>query len=266
MNTFAHQFLIASYQKDFVWLRHCLRSLAKFSTGFLPPVVAVTTEDLPRLHELVAKIAIEFPGVKVAHPTVFDGPGFGRAQLAMMSGDVLCPDADYVWLLGSDCLAIRRFGPEAYCDADGLPYMLYNSWEFMAKHGSGALLWKAGVEEALGVDSTAEFMRRLPLAYPKRLFGVTRGIIRACHLVQAEDYVIDRVNRVRNFSESNVMGEVAWRSFRSSYHWINRDNETVPGGFDTPIIQHWSHGGLDRPRDWDKRTPRSVILETLGSL
>jgi hypothetical protein len=256
-----HQILIASYHKDFNWLRQCLRSLAKFSTGFLTPVIAVPGDDVDAAEDVTK-------GAKIGVVKAWDGPGFGRAQHAMMCGDELCPYTDYVWLLGSDCLAVEPFTPETYCGPNGLPFMLYNSWNHMRKHCPPTLHWKPGVEKALGWESQGEFMRRLPLAYPVTMLPALREFIQRRHGISFRDYVLRSVNTERNFSESNVMGEWAYRMAHDAYNWVNMDKP--PAGFvpwpKNPIVQHWSHGGFDRPRDQDGRTPRSVMVDVLGSL
>lgn len=260
-----HQILIASYRKDFPWLRHCLRSLEKFSYGFLPPVVAVSFYDLVEALALVREAG---SGAQVKQ---WDGPGFGRAQDAMMSGDLLCPRADYYWLLGSDCLALKPFTPADYCAPNGLPYMLYHTWDYLQLHHPAAMHWRAGTEDALGWRSHGEFMRRLPLAYPKSMLEPMRRHIADRHGVRFTTYVHDRVNRVKNFSESNVMGEWAWKMRFDAYQWICLDGYGPVEQFklslrDSPIIQFWSHGGLDRPHDLTKVTPRVIIEQTLGKL
>jgi hypothetical protein len=263
MSQARHQFLIASYAKDFPWLRQCLRSLEKFSDGFLPPVVAVDVQDAPEAGEVIEKAN------SGAIVKIWNGPGFGRAQDAMMNGDILCPGADYVWLLGSDCLAVEPFNLSAYCDAEGKPYMLWNTWKHLRKFGPETLFWRAGVEKALGWESNGEYMRRLPLAYPTRMLAPMREFIARRHNTPFNEYVWHNVNRLRNFSESNVMGEWAWRHARDDYHWVCLDKGETPwvGKWPTnPIVQHWSHGGIDRHRDQDGVTPREVIIRALGSL
>lgn len=259
MSGYRHQFLIASYAKDFPWLRQCLRSLSKFSDGIRCPVVAVTEEDAALLRPLRREWDVD------AEIKVWEGPGFGRAQEAMMNGDVLCPGADYVWLLGSDCLATEPFNPSAFCDADGKPFMLYNTWKHLKKHAPETLFWRAGVEKAFGWESKGEFMRRLPLAYPTSMLAPMREFIARRHGVPFNDYVYHNVNVLKNFSESNVMGEWAWRHAQDRYNWVLRDDNRAPWPAN-PIVQHWSHGSFDRPRDSDGRTPREVIVEALGSL
>lgn len=268
---FRHQMLIASYRRDFPWLRQNLRSLKKFAKGMLTPTVVIPPEDVKEFAK-----AIQGADVNV-HVRVLPGPGFGRAQVAMMAGDIFCPDADYVWVFGSDCMAIRPFDIAEYCDpATGLPIMLFNSWSHLEKHGRECLFWRAGVEHALGGESHGEYMRRLPIAYPVSMLKPMReAIVLHSHghidplrnFEQFQDIVHDRVNRVRNFSESNIMGEWAFRHCPEKYIWQNIDNGNPLGYLGAmPMIQHWSHGGFDRPRDGDGKTPRSVFMEVLGSL
>ncbi len=262
-----HQILIASYRKDFGWLRQCLRSIEKFGTGFGDTIVAFPGEDTVEVEKLAQQLHRD--GVRRVGFKIWDGPGFGRAQDAMMSGDKLCLEADYVWLLGSDCLAVDHFSPATYSGNDGRPFMLYNTWEHMRRWAPETCFWRAGVEKALGWESRGEFMRRLPLAYPVSMLAPMRDFITRRHGVPFNSYVWDNVNRVKNFSESNVMGEWAWRHAQDAYNWVLLDNGEVPGFQKwptNPIVQHWSHGGIDRPRDQDKRTPREVIIQALGSL
>lgn len=284
-----HQILIASYRRDFIWLRYCLQSLARYSTGFEKPVVALTSDDVDFFTKRVD------PTGHLADVRIFEGPGFGRAQAAMMSGDILCPDADYVWLVGSDCLATRAFSPADYSDDKGLPIMLWNSWAHMEKFGRETLFWRDGVRAYTGLEPTGEFMRRLPLAYPKELFPAARLAVVAHAKPEANlhyppenwkvnpdwvrlefnDLVFQKVNRCRNFSESNVLGEIGFRMFYDKWNWVNIDKgcppdpEGLPANVRPwptamPVTQFWSHGGIDRPRDQDGRTPRSVIAEALG--
>lgn len=278
--SYKHQFLIASYAKDFVWLRQCLRSLKKFSRGFGPTQVIIPSSDVGAFDSMMTGIDIKDLSFE---RQILDGPGFGRAQVAMMSGDIYCPRADYYWLLGSDCFATREFSPEDYCStADGKPVMLYNTWGHLQKVENEACFWKAGTEHALGGESHGEFMRRLPLAYPTAMMpafrrNVVAGGGRTNPGENYDDafarYVCDRVNRVRNFSESNVMGEYAWRYFRDAYHWVKVDKwdpAAIPSRCiqptGLPIVQFWSHGGTKHIRAGETKTPEQVFVETLGSL
>lgn len=250
-----HQFLIASYRKDFEWLRANLRSLAKFADGFLPPAIVIPSEDVPCALEMLHGCRYEL--------CILDGPGFGRAQVAMMSGDIYCPGADYVYLSGSDCMAIRPFNPNEYW-LHGKPLMLYNTWGHLSQHAAPCMFWKAGVEKALGGNSHGEFMRRLPICYPRGLYAGVRAAIEKRHRVSFFDYVVKAVNHERNFSESDVMGEWAWRNLKASYTWHCLDKQFYEGA--SAITQFWSHGGLDHPSDrHGGRRPREIITELLDT-
>lgn len=252
-----HQFLVASYKPDFHWLRGNLRSLLRFSKGFLPPVIVVPPEDAQFAREVVAQVGYGEVKIKA-------GPGFGRAQVVMCEGDIWCPEADFVYLTGSDCMAIKEFGPEEYW-LDGKPIMLWNTWAHMAKHGNPATVWKAGTEKALGGVSAGEFMRRLPLVYPREVYAGARQIIAKRHNTSFEQYVLHAVNHERNFSESNVLGEHAYRHLRDVYTWWCLDDKPYNGAM--AMTQFWSRGGLDRPSEKHPgKTPRMVITEILGGI
>lgn len=272
-----HQVLIASYKKDFPWLAVNLRSLYRHMKGFLPPVISVSYEDSADARAIAAR---EYPGAEV---WVVDGrPGLGnlRAQVSMMMGDVLCARAEYIWLVGSDCVVSGAFTPEPFF-RNGKPVMLTNSYEELLKYAPGIEPWRKGTEAALGWTPEFEFMRRLPLMYPRSLFPRVRGHVSNQHQMPFEDYVYgvgayaQTSNRsdAANFSESNVMGAFAYRYMRDDYEWVNLDRAfaeemaTLPN----PMIQFWSHGGFDTVADIDfkyangkstfGKTPREVLRD-----
>ncbi len=257
-----HQVLIASYQRDFIWLRHCLRSLKKFSKGFLPPVISVATPDF-----LGAKMLVNetFPEASVI---VRDFPhGNLRAQISMMECDRLCPGADYTYLVGSDCIVWDEFRPDQFF-LDGKPIMLYTSYSLLPP----GVPWRPGTSRAMGQDLQYEFMRRLPLVYPKALFEPMRRHIESVHRMPFPSYVQSQIGR-GDFSESNIMGAFAYLFRPQLYTWLLTDNG-LPELPKNPLGQMWSHGGLDRPMDACfvtphgnsvGKTPRQVITECLGS-
>ena len=274
-----HRVLIASYQKDFPWLEHCLRSLKRFSVGFLPPVISVSSEDAHNCRRLVGT---SFPEAEV---WVKDGPpslGNLRAQISMMHGDHFCAPADYVWLVGSDCIVSREFRPEPFF-RNGKPVMLMNSYEHLLPYAPGIEPWRVGVENAIGIKPEFEFMRRLPLVYPAGLFDRVRKHIEVRHGKAFEDFVYSvgayaqQSNRsdAANFSESNVLGAYAYVYMHEAFEWVNLDGvfEKEMATLPSPLIQFWSHGGPDHPCDVDftynenrrtlGKTPRQIISEIL---
>jgi hypothetical protein len=270
----SHQILISTYNKDFVWLEYCLRSLSRFCKGFLPPAISVSGEDFAEAEKIVAR---NFPEAEV---WIKDGPhGNLRAQISMMEGDLICPQADYVYLVGSDCLVYDDMRPEVYFSNEHRPIMLYNTYKDLEIHHPATLPWRGGTAHALGYAPPHEFMRRLPLLYPKKLFKAVRDHISEYHNMTFDDYVYSRAEE-GTFSESNIMGAYAWKFMPELYTWVCVDGteerylKSSPR-FPNPMIQFWSHGGLDLTCDADfeylpgqstlDRTPRDIIKHILGS-
>lgn len=270
-----HQFLIASYYKDFPWLRNCLRSIKKFvhDPSILRPVICVDASDWPGARHICAEVGIN------AEVKIKDGrPGFGniRAQIAMMSGDKLCPDADFTWLLGSDSIVTREFSPDEFF-VEGKPRMFITSYDLLIRESHPAKGWRAGTEAIVGFRPEHEFMRMSPRIYPRQLFPHARDYISekfsgsfedVCHNLAKPSEKCDY-----GFSESNIMGAFAYRFRPDLYHWALTDPSTEVN-FNRPFATFWSHGGFDRPTDVGKvqgsenptgRTPREIITEVLGS-
>lgn len=263
-----HQILIASYPRDFPWLRQCLRSIQEYQHGFCLPTVVVQDHEVPEAREVCAGMA------NVRAYNAKHGFGMLRAQIVMCRADELCPDADFIYLVGSDCLFFDHFDRGTYF-RDGKPLMLYTSYAALNRNGgSNALHWSFGVHRALGFQPQHEFMRRLPIVYPRQVFAGLRSYIETTHRQPFDDFVYDdRLKRHNNFSESNVLGAYAWKHMPDVYTWLLTDD---PGWeAPSPLAQFWSHGGFDKPaeccveyrpgKNVVGRTPREVITEVLGS-
>lgn len=270
-----HQVLISTYHKDFEWLGPNLASLHKFQgPEFLPPVVNVAREDFEGARRIADRY---FPRTLVV---VKDGPagkGNLRAQIAMMNGDNLCPDADYIWLVGSDCVTHSPLTADFFFH-EGKPVLQMNSYEHLLPYAPGIKPWQDGVEAVLGWKPEFEYMRRLPLIYPRDLFRYVRVFITERHGMDFETYVYGIGNDGRehrsdaaNFSESNVLGAWAHGYAPKMFHWKNLDGLDYDGT--NPMIQFWSHGGLDFACDCRVdypggntfgKTPRTVIKQILG--
>lgn len=263
-----HQPLIASYGKDFPWLFHFLTSFRIHATGFLPPVIVVPGSDVPEAEKTVSEARSD------AEVVVYDTPDrlktywwadFMRAQVAMMSGDVHCPEADVVWLWGSDCFITGPLNPGMHV-VDGRPVMPYSTFECIFRTG-GKACWRQSTRVALGWEPDHEFMRRLPLLYPRAVFPGTRACVaRSPHYRDFEDRAYGVAATRIGFSESNVMGAYAWRHLHDDYRWVCVDGDAYPPFAErhpSQTIQFWSRGGLDLPCDrhhaYHGRTPRQVM-------
>lgn len=266
-----HGFFISSYAKDFPWLRCCLFSLAKFARGFNPPTVCVEAHEAAEARQICAQVN---PEARVVVKDGRRGQGMMRAMLAMMSCDVLAPDNDVSWLLGSDCIAFREFTPEMYC-VDGKPAMLWNTYQEISSP------WGGDTSRVLGFDCPWETMRRLPLGYPKELFPRVRAHVESVAQREFEDFLYYFSIGGNKVSESNIMGGYAKKFMPELYTWLRASPDCPEyvkyrGPDSDGILQWWSWGGFDRPaetcvnyapgKNSAGQTPRAVMREILGPI
>lgn len=272
-----NQILIASYRGDFVWLQHCLRSLKLHASGFLPTVVAVAKDDLETARWIIQQTGADAEAFVFALPRHLvpshNGLGMMRAMSAMMHGDLLCPQADNVFLVGSDCLATRDLSPRQYLNGKGQPVVLTNSYEKLREVHADAIPWRDGTAEILGFTPPFEYMRRLPSVFHRSTFAKTREYIEKLHGQSFNEYWYGSfLAGQRGHSEANLLGAYADRFQQSLYDFRCIDDGAV--GYDNPLLQMWSHGGLDKlidvhylldGHDVFGMKPREVIIAVLGS-
>ena len=268
-----HCIFIASYRKDFEWLIPCLTSIHRFAHGFMAPAVCVDRSEAEEAAELCARFC---PSARVV---VKNGEGFMRAQIGMMEADLLVPDADVIYLVGSDCMFFADFTPEMYC-RDDKPVVLVNTWAFLSAADSPCMPWRRGIERVLGFTAHYEFMRRLPSIYPASIFAPMRAHVEALHGKPFGEYIIEGNKARRDTSEANILGTFAWEKMPQTCFFLDVDNvewvDGNPKGYPSAMVQFWSHGGMDRPTDACVRlpdgtethgkTPRAIIDKVLGSI
>lgn len=279
-----HQMIICSYENDFQWLIHCAASLRRFAIGFLHPVICTDGADAKAARAILDQSYPE--ATVVVKEAKNPKQGFMRAQVAMMKADLICPEADIIHFVGSDCLALRPFGPEMYCAPDGKPAVLYSSYLSMNLVHPDTVPWRKGVERILGVRPDNEFMRRIPTILPREIFAPMRAHVEKKQGMEFEDYIYKAdwsqavMKQVRDTSEANILGAYAYHFMPETCHWVDIATAGLYGsqvvGWPSAIGQFWSHGGLDHPADacfeyevrGEKRnsvgkTPRKVINELL---
>lgn len=250
---------IATYRGDFPWLRACLRSIKLHWKGMTPPCVCTDSVDFADASRLVRR---EFPAAAVVvHEPLMASAGYLRAQCAMLTADLKMPEADVIWFLGSDCVFTDTFDPFDWM-VDRKPRMRYLRHDSV---GDLTAHWRRGVKAAIGYDVEYEFMRHLPLAYPRELLPYVRARIEEHTRMPWEQYVfsttVEGSGRDSEFSESNVIGSYAWVKRRDIYAWWY--DATCKQHF--PVKQFWSHGGLEHVEPRDGRSQR-VMLEEFGLL
>lgn len=231
MNT---EILLVTFSKDIEWARWCLKSIAKFATGFSGLTLVVPTKDRDAFMESSSIMDFAL--------RTHDLEGHLGAQCQKCFADVHCPGVDYVCHLDSDTVFTEPVTPNDYF-VDGKPVMLIE--EFSRLQGNP---WKPTVDKALGGDAKFETMRRHPQVNPVGLYADMREHIAKTHGMIFERYVMSqKPDYPWFFSEHCTIGAFALNSdWRSHYHWIDVTNQPHPKN---KLVQFWSHGGISHMQD-----------------
>lgn len=218
--------LIRSWRADREFLRYCLRSLQKFARGFMETVVVIPEIDQPHFDNF------NWCGARVLwidEPD--DGLGYLRQQRTKVYADVYT-QADLIFMIDSDCFAMKTFYPESFMENDR-PIALIRHWGDVGD----AKLWKPIVEKFLTFPACFETMAALPIIFDRRMLPLLRGYAQATHDMTLDEYIIQQVPN--KFSEFNAALNFAMRFCPYMYSWrvANPDCDGFPRD---RIVQRWS--------------------------
>jgi Family of unknown function (DUF6492) len=222
---------IRTYHKDLPWLKYCLKSIAKFCSGFNQIHITLPFKDYLEIKRW--NLTRE-----QVHQVKESGEGYLAQQVSKLYADLYCK-ADYILYVDSDCHFTQPAKPEDYF-IDGKPVMLITTYEELGDQ----VPWQRITEKALKMKCPFETMRRLPLIYPRDLLPKFRAYMKAQHGMELEEYVMTQPHR--EFSEFNALGAWAYEFERDRFHWINTaEAETFPP---SRLVQDWSWGGITKEK------------------
>jgi len=219
--------LIRSYNKDRDWLDYCLKSINKHN-----PELGLTIV-IPEGHD-VGHPAIQVPPVHQ--------DGYVDQQHTKLRAVAYVPeDATHVMHIDSDCLVV---GNLMDLFIDGKPLMLKTPWELIDKDAS---VWREVTAHYMGFDPEFEYMRRMPLVYPARIYNDLTIYLEKLHGSMGDwFYKIEG----RRLSEFNLLGAYADKFMNDEFHWINTATDPLPP---LTVKQGWSWGGFTAMKDeWDR--------------
>jgi hypothetical protein len=239
------EILIVTWAKDGEYLHYCLRSIAKFATGFSGVTIVAPRQEQASFSATLT----EFNGFK-GRVELYDRVADSRkwhldAQLQKMLADKYCPEADFILHADSDTIFDRPTVPEDYF-MDGKPIMLYQSYASLAAYG---VPWQQPTERAIGCPAPFETMRRHPQVNPRGVYAAMRDRVSNVHKIAFHDYVLSvKPDFPWGISEHNVIGAFAMSEpgWKEKYHWIDVEKNPYPKG---TLFQSWSHGPIDQPQD-----------------
>lgn len=212
---------IRSYSGDFEWLGHCLKSCERFLHNFGAVHVVVPEEDISGIQHLTKE---RIYAVKDACS------GYMAQQVTKLHADNYT-DADYILHVDSDCVFFVDTKPEDFFDG-GKPIMLRESGVDSP--------WNIITQRALGWYDEYEYMRRMPILYPRWIYKMVRDWMQTQHGIPLEQYICSQPGR--EFSEFNTVGQWAYRYYPNSFVWKN------PGEHPLRCKQFWSWGGIESAR------------------
>lgn len=237
-----------------------LKSLKKFATGFSGITIAVPCEDWEIFWPLHGEFGFQPNGMEFTLRTYDDVPGKGFLQhmIMIMQSDLLCPNADFIAHIDSDCLYTEPVTPEEYFH-EGKPVLLYEPYATMTH--VGRLRWKQAVESALGGTSENEFMCRHPAVHYRWLYPAAREAMTKHVGDWKADWLSGQDHYPQSRCEFSTLGEVVWRQFRDKYQLELNDERYKNKG---KLYQLWTKCPVDVINPPDTETPRQKMEKILA--
>jgi hypothetical protein len=219
--------LVRSHARDFPWLELSLRSIRRFCAGFRSVVLVVPRSSEPWLR----RFDLAADEVDLCDDVADDYLG---QQVTKLYADEHS-DAEIVVHLDSDCIVDRRLTPDALLDGER-PVIPITPYATLGR----SVPWRPVTERALGFPVAHDYMRTMPLAYPRWLYAALRSHVASVHGTEIRDYVL--AQPPRGFSEFYALGAFAHRLHSEAFVW-----QVVDCPEQTPrhCRWYWSWNGLD---------------------
>ena len=208
--------LYRSYAQDFNWLGYSLKSLKKRASGFHRVHIAVPASDFGMLPVCDGEVHL------VQDPC----RGYMAQQITKLYADHFC-HADYVLHVDSDCIFSSPVKPEDFF-VNGKPVLL--------REEGCESPWMDISARSLGWRDDAEYMRRMPIIYPRWIYSEFRDWMKERNGMPIEQWIDQQPNS--EFSEFNTLGQWAYKFHRDAFEWLH------PSEMKSFCKQHWSWGGL----------------------
>ena len=222
---------IKTYKGDQQWLEWCLKSIARFASGFRRVVIISDQGHSFKDVILPNSTYLEIP-LPPARAPLGVRPGYLSQQVAKLNWHRYT-DADAVMMLDSDTILSRAVKPSDFF-RNGQPVWYYGKWDL-----HGGKKWRPGSEVVVGRDVEFSFMREHP-------FFLTRQATKAFHSHVERRFGQDIEWVYFNESIPAVISEFeCFGAFLGTVDPCGYALEEifVPRNF---VVQHWSWGGLDQ--------------------
>ena len=243
-----------TYDKDLEFLKYNLKSIQKFCHGYHENIVVIDDhendciETQKYLESIGQKYFVNKEAKKIKK-------GYIRQQyMGYYMDNYLDNNTDYVCCLDSDNIFTSHHNPSIYFK-NNLPIMGMTNWKDMPN-----TKFKPSTEQALGYESTYNFMRRMPFIYPIWSFEKIRNYLKSLHGCSIEDYFKD----VELCAEYCIWGDYLFKFFKQHFHWVDthqNKNEWQELNSQFPCTQY-SNRRYEQPHRYiDLSDPDNVIAK-----
>jgi len=210
-----------SYANDFEWLKNSLKSVEKYCDGFGGVHVAIPATDIGEMPSV---------GSETVHLVEQKLTGYMDQQVTKIHADEFCR-GDYVLHVDSDCIFYKETRPEDFF-LDGRPVIL--------REEGVESPWFEISARSLGWRCDGEYMRRLPILYPRWIYKAFRIWMEEKHGCKLWEW-LDK-QPTHEFSEFNTLGQWAYKFHRKEFAWLH------PSDLPVYCKQYWSWGGIGEHR------------------
>jgi len=260
--------MICSPEKDYRYLRYCLRSVAKFATGFhelrlqIPSHDHVAFEEFCRVeqkeHERLKLPPMRFP-MQVDFYDEWPNMGMVHHELRVCEADLHCPWADIIAHMDPDCVFTEPVTPDSWM-TDGKPNLIFEPFDSINRRHPGVGAWRAAAEDALGFPCLYETMRCLPLLYCVATYRATRRRIEERHRKSFEEFMKGQRNAFpQSFCEYVTLGNVALKDHAELYQCGDQSQSRNPDFVNNHLFQAWSHAPPEESKElWWKGMPMVI--------
>lgn len=243
--------LIRSYWKDAPWLEYCLKSLSKYAQGFSETVIVAPTRD----QEIFAPMAEKY-GCRLHQYIVNLLKPMIHGEIMVCQADLICPQADYIFFLDSDCAAAETFTPLDYF-ADAKPILVGRKFARL-KHSISETercmykQWLPATQAALGFAPEWETNMRVPSIFRRETFAPFRAAVEKNVFMAFTDYAFSCRNEYpQTFIEFTPIGNWILKNTPELYYFADMDGPSVQRTADSganiwnyKFKQFWSHGPM----------------------
>ena len=249
--------LIRCWYKDIEWLRYCLRSIKKNAHGFSEIVVAIPSRD----YAVFEPLKLEF-GFRLDEYDVNEQKPMISGELCVCHADVICPDADFIFFMDSDCCMDKPCSPQDYM-VNGRPVLIGRKFERLEHSESETercmfRQWLPATLAALGWMPEYETNWRVPCMFHRGIFAPFRAAVEKNVGRSFNDYAFScRDAYPQTFIEFTPLGIFMLSTCHHLYHFIDVDSRPHQVCMDSGLLvdygngsrgnalwQGWSHGPL----------------------